>query len=246
MTTWESIDKIDMENVTVTSDVAFERVTSDEHFVEEGEKSFLKQNTAWLVQEIPNIAFLDIADTTLETLEYQSKDENDDPITVEVWKKTLYQKNNWNVVVGKQWKSIELVPQDTLNIRLWEDKTITSSPALVQLDTRDLTDDSRTIEVDQQHPWRINILMDWYYRISYWWTISTLTATEFSVEIYKNADKAIWEKYSWISWTISWWRTISLSLQKGDYLYMRVDADGSLKVCEEYTYLELQYVRQSI
>jgi hypothetical protein len=35
-----------MENVTVTSDAAFERVTSDEHFEDESREGFLKQNTS--------------------------------------------------------------------------------------------------------------------------------------------------------------------------------------------------------
>ena len=96
MTTWENIDNTDMENVTVTSDVAFERVTSDEHFVEEGEKSFLKQNTAWLVQEIPNISFLDIWDTLLET------------------RKTLADKAGYVLVVWQNGKSIEAVPYSDL------------------------------------------------------------------------------------------------------------------------------------
>jgi hypothetical protein len=35
-----------MENVTVTSDAAFERVTNDEKFEEERGESYLQQNTA--------------------------------------------------------------------------------------------------------------------------------------------------------------------------------------------------------
>ena len=245
MTTWESIDNI--ENVTLTSDEAFERVTNDEHFEEEKNWGYLQQNTSWLVQEIPNISFLDIADTTLETTEYQiGKDENNNPIMKEIWRKTLYQKNNWNVTVWSQWKSIELVPQDTLNIRLWEDKTITGSPALVQLEAYNLTEDSKTIEVDSQHIWRINILMDGYYRLSYWWTIDALNATQLSVEIFKKSDNVTWEVYSWTLGKLSWWRTISLQLNHDDYIYMRVSANSTIKVCEEYTYLELQYVRPTI
>jgi hypothetical protein len=228
MTTWESIDNTDMENVIVTSDEAFERVTSDESFIDEWEKWFLKQNTAWLVQEIPNISFLDIADTLLET------------------KKTLADKAGYVLVVWQSGKSIEVLRQDSINIWLWEDKNISTTPALVQLDTWTITDDSDKIEVDQQHVWRINILMSWYYRISYGWTIDALSATQLTVEIYNKNDKVTWEIYSWISGKLSWWRTLSLSLNEWDYLYMRVDANGSIKVCQEYTYLEIQYIRQSI
>lgn len=97
MTTWESIDNENMENVTVTSDAAFERVTSDEHFEDERGEGFLKQNTSWLVQEVPNISFLDIADTFLET------------------KKTLSDKAGYVLVVWQNGKSIEAVPYSDLS-----------------------------------------------------------------------------------------------------------------------------------
>lgn len=96
MTTWESIDNVDMENVTVTSDVAFERVTSDEHFVEEPKGWYLQQNTSWLVQEIPNISFLDIWDIFLET------------------KKSLSDKAGYVLIVWQEGKSIEAVPYNDL------------------------------------------------------------------------------------------------------------------------------------
>ena len=97
MTTWESTDNENMENVTVTSDAAFERVTSDEHFEDEKGEGFLKQNTSWLVQEVPNISFLDIADTFLET------------------KKTLSDKAGYVLVVWQNGKSIEAVPYSDLS-----------------------------------------------------------------------------------------------------------------------------------
>lgn len=228
MTTWESIDNVDMENVTVTSDVAYERVTSDEHFEDEWEKAFLKQNTAWLVQEIPNISFLDIADTFLES------------------KKTFHNKEGYILVVGNAWKSVEVMQQDALNISLWEDKHMAALPATIELDTYDMTDNSDKIEVDQQNIWRINILKDWYYRISYWWTINRLNATQLAVEIYKNNTKITGEIFSWWSGKQSWWRTISCSFSAGDYITMRVDANDELIVYEDYTYLDLQYVRQAI
>lgn len=88
--------------------------------------------------------------------------------------------------------------------------------------------------------------MSWYYRISYGWTIDALSATQLTVEIYNKNDKVTWEIYSWISGKLSWWRTLSLSLNEWDYIYMRVDANDSIEVCQEYTYLEIQYIRQSI
>lgn len=95
MTTWENTDSInESESLIVTSDAAFERVNNDFKMEEEKDWWFLKQNTAWLVQEIPNISFVDVADTMLES------------------KKTLYDRKNWNVVVWMSWKSIETQPQD--------------------------------------------------------------------------------------------------------------------------------------
>lgn len=227
MTTWESIDNVDMENVTVTSDEAFERVTSDEGFIDEWEKWFLKQNTSWLVQEIPNISFLDIADTMLES------------------KKTLYNKKNWNIVVWSAWKSVEAVPQDFANLRLWWDQSV-SWPSTIHFDTWNITDDSEVMEYDDVH-YRIKILKSWYYRISYWWTVDIWTATELLIAVMQNTDDIVWDNLRWISGTIlSWWKTVSVSLNEWDLIAMAIAANSSISVLEKYTYLELKYVWESI
>lgn len=98
MTTWESIDnEIErVENLTITSDAAFERVTNDLKMEDERDWWYLKQNTAWLVQEIPNISFLDIWDTFLES------------------KKTLADKAGYVLIVWTNGKSIEAVPYSDL------------------------------------------------------------------------------------------------------------------------------------
>lgn len=97
MTTWENTDSInESENLMVTSDAAFERVTNDMKMEEERDVGSLKQNTAWLVDEIPNISFLDIWDTFLET------------------KKTLADKAGYVLIVWTDWKSIEAVPYSDL------------------------------------------------------------------------------------------------------------------------------------
>lgn len=230
MTTWESTDN---ENLIVTSDVAYERVTSDEVFVEENRESYLKQNTSWLVQEIPNISFLDIADTMLE------------------WTKTYYGKNNWNVVVWSKWNSIEVIPQDIFNIKPWQDISITTLPTMVALDSRAGTQDSTVIERDVNNPWRLKILKDWYYRISYWWTIEVLNATELIVSIVRNTEwvnkEITGDHYKWITSTIlSGWRTIWCSLLEWDYVSMWVSADDSIEMLKDYSYLEIQYVRAAI
>jgi hypothetical protein len=98
MTTWENTDSIkESENLTVTSDAAFERVTNDFKMEEERDVGSLKQNTAWLVDEIPNTSFLDIWDTFLET------------------KKTLADKAWYVLVVWTNGKSIEAVPFNQLS-----------------------------------------------------------------------------------------------------------------------------------
>lgn len=98
MTTWENTDSInESENLIVTSDAAFERVTNDFKMEEERDVGSLKQNTAWLVDEIPNISLLDIWDTFLET------------------KKTLADKAWYVLVVWTNGKSIEAVPFNQLS-----------------------------------------------------------------------------------------------------------------------------------
>lgn len=100
MITWENTDSIDnikeSDDIVVTSDAAFQRVTNDEKFSDEQWDGYLKQNTAWLVQEIPNISFIDIWDTFLET------------------KKTLADKAGYVLVVWTNGKSIEAVPYSDL------------------------------------------------------------------------------------------------------------------------------------
>lgn len=97
MTTWENTDKTDsLENVTVTSDEAFERVTNDLKMEDTRDDGSLKQNTVWLVDEIPNISFIDIADVFLKS------------------KKTLAYKAWYVLIVWTDGKSIEAVPYNDL------------------------------------------------------------------------------------------------------------------------------------
>lgn len=91
MTQWGNTD-----NLLITEDWAYERVTNNIKMEDENDDGYLKQNTAWLVQEIPNISFLDIADTFLET------------------KKTLANKAGYVLVVWTNGKSIEAVPYSDL------------------------------------------------------------------------------------------------------------------------------------
>lgn len=227
MTTWESIDNVDMENVTVTSDAAFERVTSDEHFEEEKDSWYLKQNTSWLVQEIPNISFLDIWDTMLE------------------WKKTLHWKDNWNVVVWSKWKSIEAIPQDSIVLRMLWDQSV-SSPSKIEFDWWDKTSNITTMDYDYDN-YRIRIDKKWWYRISYWWTVDLGSATQLLIAIFQNSDDITWDDLRGISWTrLSWWRSICVELNEWDYITMWINADSAVTVKEKYTYFQIQYIWQSI
>lgn len=238
MTTWESIDNVDMENVTVTSDAAFERVSSDERFEEEKDWGFLKQNTSWLVQEIPNISFVDIADTMLES------------------QKTLYNRKNRNIVVGKAWRSIEAQPQDLARL-VYSQSTYTAT-------TQDFTIPFDNIEIPSwedevniktfafENNW-IKILIPWVYRMSYWWIIDPwVNCIYLNVWLYRNwhyvtsdLNERVW------FWTaLSWWRSISIRCEKWDILTLHVIAQWDYPTVNmtygnsRFTYLEVQYIQQ--
>lgn len=227
MTESENIDSTQStENVTVTSDGAFERVTSDIKMEEWEDSWFLKQNTAWLVQEIPNISFLDISDTLLES------------------NKTLHGKENWIVRVWLNAKSIETQPQDTVTLTLTSNVTYTSFPAAVHFDTSKSSLNNTVCEIDPDDTWKINILEDWYYRISYWWTINPWNATYFTIWVwtsnsYVTAD--VFDSWSYGS-QLSWGRTISnVYLQKWDYVFMDILSNYNITVYKNYTYLDIQF-----
>lgn len=236
MTTWESIDN--MENVTITSDEAFERVTSNEHFEEEKDWGFLKQNTSWLVQEIPNIAFLDIWDTLLEN------------------KKTLYNRKNWNIVVGTAWKSIEAQPQDLA--RLVSDSymhTWTTNDYTIPFDDIEIPSWEDEINIktfEFKNNW-VEILIPWVYRVSYWWQINPGNTIEFSVWLYRNGTYVTSDNYENVNgfWSLmSWWRSVSIRCDEWDVLTLNVysqwdNPDVYLTYNDSrFTYLEVQYIQQ--
>ena len=240
MTTWESIDKTDMENVTVTSDVAYERVTSDEHFVDEWERTFLKQNTAWLVQEIPNIAFLDIADTMLEN------------------KKTLVGRNNWLLKIGKEGKSVEVQPQDIVSVWTSDEKTYTESgwivDSYIEFDSYTSWDNNTAcIANDEAIPgvYTCDILQNGVYTISYWCIVEVNSATQILIRIWK-----VWA-HSWIiseefykgsslPEVISCWRTTSnITIDKWDSVYMKIIADDDVKVYSD-AYMDIKFQQYNI
>lgn len=240
MTTWESIDNENMENVTVTSDAAFERVSSDEHFEDERGEGFLKQNTSWLVQEVPNISFLDIADTMLES------------------KKTLYNRKNWNIVIGTAGRSIEAQPQDLA--RLVSDSYMhvgISESYTIPFDDIEIPSGEDELNIKTfsfENNW-VKILIPWVYRISYGWQINPNDCIRLSVWLYRNNAYVTSDNYYNVNWfwlELSWGRSISLKCNKWDVLTLHVEGDGGNDYPDVYltsgdsrfTYLEVQYIQQ--
>ena len=221
MTTWESIDN--MENVTITSDEAFERVTSDEHFEEEKNWGYLQQNTSWLVQEIPNIAFIDIADTMLES------------------KKTLYNRKNWVLRVWKEWKSIEAQPQDTMLLSLAYPKSYSSPNHIVNFDNISSSQNFTTCRPDNTYA-RIDILETWYYTLSYWWILETWTASSFTIWVFGFPD-GVYDQYTNGSYpeVMSWWKHIpNIKLNKWNFVCLKIEADWNV-VLRKDTYMSVQF-----
>lgn len=235
MTTWESIDNVNMDNVTVTSDEAYERVTSDEHFEEEKNWGFLQQNTSWLVQEIPNISFLDIADTMLEN------------------QKTLYDRENWILRVGKAGRSIEAQPQDTVTLKLNANYTVPLWRHKIEYDDS-LSSWNYTVCAPEQtwNIYSVKILQSGYYIISYWWTIWTNNTTWVDITIYEwdtvNPTRIVWDKYkaSQCPEIMSWWKYCpNVFLNEWDVLSMMIEADSSIEIYKD-TYLNIQFQQYNL
>ena len=236
MTTWESTDN--MENVTVTSDEAFERVTSDESFTDESSNGYLQQNTSWLVQEIPNISFLDIADTLLEN------------------KKTLYNRKNWNIVVGTAWRSIEAQPQDLARLVSNEYvHTWTTNSYVIPFNDIEIPsgEDEVNIKTFAFENNGVKILIPWVYRISYWRQVNPWNTIEFSVWLYRNGEYVTSDNYENVNWfwsLMSWWRSVSIECKAWDVLTLNVyslwdNPDVYLTYQDSrFTYLEVQYIQQ--
>lgn len=233
MTTWESTDN--MENVTITSDEAFERVTSDEHFEEEKDGGFLKQNTSWLVQEIPNISFLDIADTMLEN------------------QKTLYDRENWILRVGKAWRSIEAQPQDIVTLKMNTDYSVSPWTHYIEYDgslsswNYTVCKPTQTYNISS-----VEILQSWYYTISYWWTVDTNSATSLNISVFKwdiiNPIIIVWDEYKDTNLpdTMSWWKyKPNVLLNAWDVLFMMIESDDTIKIYAD-TYFNVQFQQYNL
>ena len=235
MTTWESTDNVEvMDNITITSDAAYERVTSDEHFEEEKNWGYLQQNTSWLVQEIPNIAFIDIADTMLES------------------KKTLYNRENWILRVWEKGRSIEVQPQDTVSLIMNADYDITQTwKHLIEFDDKISTLNFTVCE--PQSSWNVyhaKILQTWYYTISYWWEVKTNSATSLNISVakwYVGADVIVMDRYkdTQLPEILSWWKSMpNVYLEKWDVVDMYILCDSAVTIYKT-TYLNIQFQQYS-
>lgn len=235
MTTWESTDNVEvMDNVTITSDAAYERVTSDEHFEEEKNWGYLQQNTSWLVQEIPNIAFIDIADTMLES------------------KKTLYDRENWILRVWEKGRSIEVQPQDTVTLLMNANYDISQSwEHYIEFD-RSISSLNYTVCAPQQtgNLFHVDILQTWYYIISYWWEVKPNSASNLRITVKKSwANPWIiisdWHKDTQLPEIMSWWRYLpNVYLEKWDVVDMYILCDSSVTINKD-TYLSIQFQQYS-
>lgn len=233
MTELENTDSL--ENVTVTNDAAFERVTSDIKMEEWEEWWYLRQNTAWLVQEIPNISILDISDFLIEN------------------KKTLYNRQNWNIVVGKAGRSIEAQPQDIARLVLSNNSYDYSISEIVVPFDR-MVSASKNLTTYEMVNHKIVISVPWVYRVSYWWSLDPKASTDLRVWVYKNGAQYItsdeYKSSSQFPFTImSWWKTAFVECEEWDELELHVFTDYIWWVTIQWkndTYLEVQYLQQSI
>lgn len=235
MTTWESIDNVDMENVTLTSDAAFARVTSDEHFEEEKNGGYLQQNTAWLIQEIPNISFLDVSDTMLES------------------RKTLYERENWILRVWKAWRSIEVQPQDTVSLIMNGDYEIPEAwEHYVEFDDSISSLNYTVCKPEQTwNLYHIDILQTWYYVISYGREVMTNSATELKITIsndWHNPWTIMTDKHkaTLLPEIMSWWKYIpNVYLEEWDVINMKIYSNSDLRIFRT-TYLNIQFQQYTL
>lgn len=232
MTTWENTDSInESENLTVTSDAAFERVTNDFKMEEEIPWWYMKQNTAWLVQEVPNISFLDISDTMLES------------------KKTLYDRENWIIRVWKAGRSIEAQPQDVALLNYTpEYLDPTQVTTIVPFDSIQTSSNISLFSIENN---KAKIKEDWVYRVSYGWVCLWWTNDTVSIEIqhYRNWTRIynyLFDTFVSSTWLSSWWKTWCIECKVWDELYMTVDSNSYSSIRLQWLYLEIQFLQYKL
>lgn len=232
MTTWENTDSInESENLTVTSDAAFERVTSDIRMEEETNWWYMKQNTAWLVQEVPNISFLDISDSMLES------------------KKTLYDRENWIIRVWKAGRSVEAQPQDAA-ILVYSPEFFDPSQEteIIPFDNIQTASNISLFKIENN---KAVIWQSWIYRIAYWWVCLWWTNDVVTIWInhYRWATNLwtyLYDTFISSTWLSSWWKTGWIECEEWDKVYMTVDSNSYSSIRLQWLYLEIQFMQYKL
>lgn len=239
MTELENTDSL--ENVTVTSDAAFERVTSDIKMEEWEDWWYLKQNTAWLVQEIPNISILDISDFLIEN------------------KKTLYDRQNWTIVVGKAGKSIEAQPQDICYMYTNTQVSQSGLYSYVEFENIDVSSNEKLCFYPQTTGWHsaIRILKEWWYQIQYSYQASISSSNNYYIDSCITVTPDWWSlsvkelrRMTLINWYTSYSDAILIHLDEWDlvWLWVRWTSDGSTPITWnlDWAHLSINYLQQSL
>lgn len=240
MTTWGNTD-----NIFEVEDYQIERVDNNETFDDykkdsnssTAETPDARQNTSWLVQEIPNISFLDISDTLLEN------------------KKTLHWRENWNVVVGTKWKSIEVVPQDFMWLSANNVSWITSTTTLnITKDVESFNNTTMSVSW-----WVVTAQKDWIYEVNFWWVaaVSKYTVTDantlkwFNIRVLIDwtaelVDSVILNAYQSstmnLTYVFSWGKSRKVYIDKWATIEIEV-VPVSVTLSVNQVYLELQYLQ---
>lgn len=199
MTQYANIDNKNFFDTIDTSDwYQIERVGNSSSLDDkwrETSDEWIKQNTAWLVNEIPNMSFLDIWDTLLED------------------KKTLHNRRWAHLVVWKASKSIELEYRN--KFKLWfEPNYVSDVDNLVHRDIEspyvtwlwDYTEDPSLYT--EYWPLACIIEEDWRYEIIHKEEIQPQADTDTVVcyvDIYRKVNDTYQILNKWW-YAVSWWK----------------------------------------
>jgi len=135
---------------------------------------------------------------------------------ISMWKKTYYNRNNWNVVVWDKWKSIEMIPTDIgiKNLVADESRTWTWSNVYATVFWNEFnfsgintTENKSTIENDWN---KIKILEDWLYEVWFNFGIELIWHVEWievwvtSNVVWKNVFHKEYWSMTWIDISATW------------------------------------------
>lgn len=226
MTQFANIDKKEFFTIVETSDwyqlESVDNNTALDDKRREEPDVWLKQDTAWLVDEIPNISFLDIWDTLLED------------------KKTLHNRRWAHFVVWKASKSVELQYDNKFMLR-FEPDYMTDVENLVKWDIdtpyvtrlKDSTDTEYQSLYATYWPLACIIEEDWRYEILHKEEIRPQPDTDTVccyVDIYRKDTNWIYQIL--IKWwvAVSWWKWSFEKTFSGSTSWTEPNGSCSVKV----------------